>query len=74
MKKEKPFVKYRKAASAQQNTYGYQLIPVKKIPIQEAMHLLRNAGIDVREEEAEEIMEFLYTLTQITIKEFFSLD
>jgi hypothetical protein len=73
MKKEKSSVKRRKV-SAEQNTYGYRLIPIKKMPIKDAMELLRTAGIDVQEEEAEEIMEFLYTLTQITIKEFRSLD
>lgn len=44
------------------------------MPIEEAKEMLRKAGIDVPEEEVEEIMEFLYMLTQITVKEFFSPD
>jgi hypothetical protein len=73
MKKEKTFVK-RQKLSLGQNNNGYQIIPIKKIPIKDAMGLLRDAGIEVREDEAEEILGFLYTLTQITLKEFFSPD
>lgn len=47
-------------------------ITIKKIPLDKAMVLLNEAGINVTEAEAEEIMEFLYTLTKITLKEFFS--
>ncbi|SHM59350.1 hypothetical protein [Chryseobacterium polytrichastri] len=71
MKKEKPAAKPKKACIQQYN-YRHQLVPIKKIPVKEAVEMLRSAGIDVQEEEAEEIMEFLYILTQITIKEFFS--
>jgi hypothetical protein len=73
MKKDKSTVKHRKEA-ADQYKHGYQLIPVKKMSINEAAALLCSAGIEVNEEEAEQIMEFLYILTQITLKEFFSPD
>lgn len=73
MKKDRSSVKRRKS-SAEQPSYGYQLIPLKKIPAKEAAALLRSAGIEVKGEEAEEIMEFLYIITQITLKEFFSPD
>ncbi|MDH6254220.1 hypothetical protein M2347_003947 [Chryseobacterium sp. H1D6B] len=73
MKKDKPAAKPKKAC-IQQHSYRHQLPPIKKMPIEEAMEMLRKAGIDVQEEEAEKIMEFLYMLTQITIKEFFSPD
>ncbi|WP_034728341.1 hypothetical protein [Chryseobacterium sp. JM1] len=72
MKKEKPITRPPKAYI--RNNYRYQLPPIKKMPIEEAMEMLHKAGIDVSEEEAEEIMEFLYMLTQITLKEFFSPD
>lgn len=72
MKKEKPIAKPPKAYI--RHNYRHQLPPIKKMPIEEAMEMLRKAGIDVQKEEAEEIMEFLYMLTQITIKEFFSPD
>ena len=44
---------------------------IDKIPIEEAMELLREAGIDVEQEKAELIMEFLYNLTMIIIRECF---
>ncbi|WP_346986200.1 hypothetical protein [Chryseobacterium sp. POE27] len=72
MKKEKPTAKPPKGYI--RYSYTRQLPSVKKMTIKEAMEMLRNAGIIVQEEEAEEIMEFLYMLTQITIKEFFSPD
>jgi len=73
MKKLKPTVKPPKA-SVRQHNYRHPLPPIKKMPIEEAKEMLRKAGIDVPEEEVEEIMEFLYMLTQITVKEFFSPD
>jgi hypothetical protein len=48
------------------------LITIKEIPLEKAMDLLHNAGIEVEKDEAEEIMAFLYLLTKITLKEFFS--
>ncbi|WP_168186895.1 hypothetical protein [Elizabethkingia sp. JS20170427COW] len=44
---------------------------IQKIPIKEAMKLLKEGGIDVPQEEAEQIMEFLYNLTKIIINECF---
>jgi len=47
---------------------------IDKIPIEEAIDLLRKGGIDVGREEAELIMEFLYNLTMILIRECFDVD
>ncbi len=46
---------------------------IERIPIGEAMELLRENGIDVGQEEAELIMEFLYNLTMIVIRECFDV-
>lgn len=47
---------------------------IEKIPIEEAMELLREVGIDVEQETAELIMEFLYNLTMIIIRECFDTE
>ena len=47
---------------------------IDKIPIEEAMELLRENGVDVGQEEAELIMEFLYNLTMIVIREYFDFE
>ncbi|MCD9855620.1 hypothetical protein LUD75_12920 [Epilithonimonas sp. JDS] len=49
-------------------------IPLKKIPSEKALQILRKAGHDVNEEQSEEIMEFLYTIVKLTLKEFFTSD
>lgn len=51
-----------------------QLMKLDEFPIEESMTMLKEAGIDVDEEEAIKIMEFLYLLAKITIKEIFSPD
>lgn len=47
---------------------------ITKIPIEEAMELLRRGGVDVGREEAEQIMDFLYNLTMIVIREYFDME
>lgn len=47
---------------------------IEKMPIEEAMELLHKEGIDVEREEAEPIMEFLYNLTMIVIRECFNIE
>lgn len=47
---------------------------IEKIPIEEAMKLLKENGIDVEQKEAELIMEFLYNLTMIVIRECFDVE
>ena len=47
---------------------------IDRIPLEEAMELLRQGGIDVGEEKAELIMEFLYNLTMIVIREYFDTE
>lgn len=70
MKKNKLVTSSSKKPS-KNDEYG-QFIIIKKIASEKAMEMLRNAGMDVQGDEAEEIMEFLYTLTKITLKDFFS--
>lgn len=45
---------------------------IEKIPIEEAMEKLKEVGIIVAQEDAELIMEFLYNLVGIIIRECFS--
>ncbi|MGI9650845.1 hypothetical protein [Chryseobacterium sp. RLHN22] len=49
-------------------------IQLKKIPSERALQLLNKAGYEVNQEESEEIMEFLYTIVKLTLKEFFASD
>lgn len=49
-------------------------IKLKKISPQKALHLLRKAGYDINEEQSEEIMEFIYIIVKLTLKEFFTSD
>lgn len=49
-------------------------IELKKIPREKAFQLLKKAGYDVNEEESDEIMEFLYIVVKLTLKEFFASD
>lgn len=50
------------------------LMKLDELPIEHSMIMLKEAGIDVDEEEAIKIMEFLHLLARITIKEIFSPD
>ncbi|MCA6068840.1 hypothetical protein JI747_016860 [Chryseobacterium sp. RG1] len=45
---------------------------IKKIPIEEVMEYFRSEGMEVTQEEAELIMEFLYNLTWMVIKKNFT--
>ena len=47
---------------------------IDKMPIEEAMELLRENGIDVEQKEAELIMEFLYNFTMVIIRECFDTE
>lgn len=44
---------------------------IEKIPIEEAMEMLKEVGINVNQEDAELIMQFLYNLVKITIRKCF---
>ncbi|MBP1167252.1 hypothetical protein JOE44_004136 [Chryseobacterium sp. PvR013] len=44
---------------------------IKKIPIEEVVEFFQNEGVEITEEEAELIMEFLYTLTSSVIRQYF---
>lgn len=45
---------------------------IEKIPIEEVMEMLKEVGINVDQEDAELIMEFLYNLVGIIIRECFA--
>lgn len=47
---------------------------IEKIPIEEAMKILKDSGIDVTQEEAEKILDFLCMLTQLILHECFERD
>lgn len=47
-------------------------IELDEIPIEDFLETIRSTGKDVSEKEAREMLEFLYSLTRLTIKEFFS--
>lgn len=49
-------------------------IQLKKIPSEKALQLLNKAGYEINKEESEEVMEFLYTIVKLTLKEFFASD
>ena len=47
-------------------------IELDEIPIEDFLETIRLTGKEVSEKEAREMLEVLYTLTRITIKEYFS--
>jgi len=47
-------------------------IELKKIPPEKALELLRKAGYDVNQEQSDDIMDFLYIIVKLTLKEFFT--
>lgn len=71
MKKKKS--EKKEGYSSETNQY-IPAIPLKKIPPEKAYSILRNAGYDIDEKQSEEIMEFLYIIVKITLKEFFASD
>lgn len=49
-------------------------IKLKEIPPDKAFVILRKAGYDITEKQSEEVMQFLYIIVKITLKEFFASD
>lgn len=47
---------------------------IKKIPIEEVIEYFRSEGMELTKEEAELVMEFLYNLTLMVIKQYFDTD
>lgn len=47
---------------------------IKKIPIEEVMEYFKNEGIEITVEEAEIVMDFLYSMTMIVIKKYLDPD
>lgn len=71
MKKDR--LKKQPRSQIQINKY-VPTIDLKKISPEKALHLLRKAGYDINEEQSEEIMEFIYIIVKLTLKEFFTSD
>lgn len=49
-------------------------VKLHEFSTEQSMQMLKDAGLDVGEEEAAKIMEFLYLFAKITIKEIFTPD
>ena len=47
-------------------------IELEELPIDQFIETIRKTGREVTEEEAKEMLEILYTLTRITIRQFFA--
>lgn len=48
----------------------YYETEIKKIPIEEVVAYFQSEGMEITNEEAESIMEFLYTLTIIVVQKY----
>lgn len=71
MKKDK---NGKKSSSQKQVDRYIPSIPLKKIPPERALDMLKKAGYDLDAEQSEEVMEFLYIIVKLTLKEFFTSD
>ena len=49
-------------------------IELKKIPPEKALTILKKASCDIDQEQSEEIMDFLYIIVKLTLKEYFTSD
>lgn len=49
-------------------------IELKKIPREKALTILKKAGFDIDQDQSEEIMDFLYIIVKLTLKEYFTSD
>lgn len=49
-------------------------IELKKIPPEKALAILKKAGYDIDQNQSEEIMDFLYVIVKLTLKEYFTSD
>jgi len=47
-------------------------IELEEVPVEDFRERMQKAGKDLTKAEAQEMLEFLYILTRITIKQFFS--
>lgn len=71
MKKDKDKIK----SKGQKKVNKYiSSIAIKRIPPEKALAILKKAGYDIKEEQSEEVMEFLYIIVKLTLKEFFTSD
>lgn len=67
--------KVKKQATARPKIDQYiPSIELKKIPPEKALAILKKAGYEIDKNQSEEIMEFLYIIVKLTLKEYFSSD
>ncbi len=71
MKKDNNEKKYK--SQKEVNKY-IPSIAIKKIPPERALAILKKAGYNIEEQQSEEVMEFLYIIVKLTLKEFFISD
>lgn len=71
MKKDNNEKKYK--SQKEVNKY-IPSIAIKKIPPERALAILKKAGYNIEEQQSEEVMEFLYIIVKLTLKEFFTSD
>lgn len=60
------------AASRSQIDQYIPPIELRKIPPDKAIAILRKAGYDIDQEQSDEIMDFLYIIVKLILKEFFT--
>ncbi len=71
MKKDKIAKKYKDQNEIEQYIPS---ITIKKIPPEKALAILRKTGYEIDAQQSEEVMEFLYIIVKLTLKEFFTSD
>lgn len=49
-------------------------VELKKIPPEKALAILKKAGYEIDKDQSEEIMEFVYIIVKLTLKEYFTSD
>ena len=74
MKKEKREKREKKYKDQQEVNKYIPSIAIKKIPPEKALAILRKTGYEIDAKQSEEVMEFLYTIVKLTLKEFFTSD
>ncbi|REC61779.1 hypothetical protein DRF65_13655 [Chryseobacterium pennae] len=66
--------KLNKSGSRSEGLGLEHFVKLDEFSQEQSMQMLKDAGLDVGEEEAAKIMEFLYLFAKITIKEIFTPD
>ncbi|WP_072999445.1 hypothetical protein [Epilithonimonas mollis] len=62
--------KKRSTIDGSNNFDPFSIVNFREMPLDVAIRILKNSGINVAEEEASEILALAHSLAKITIKEF----